>query len=182
MPYTIVSTLYISLANWDHLGLRNPSYIDLTLHQISDNQKRSDDETGDMCHCYIYSDLSILRTPDITNIPLLTNQALFPLVNSVRHIFNVWVITITITIIITIVFSSYYFGSDRQFIVQVFNDNMSGADPEGGGEGGRGDLGIYPPSIFWKWKLLKMFKLMEITRLVLKLFQEIRTERRVFLI
>ena len=25
----------------------------------------------------------------------------------------------------------------------------------------RGDLGIYPPSIFWKWKLFKMFKLME---------------------
>ena len=32
MPYTIVSTLYISLANWDHLGLRNPSYIDI--HRI----------------------------------------------------------------------------------------------------------------------------------------------------
>ena len=29
VPYTIVSTLYISLANWDHLGLRNPSYIDI---------------------------------------------------------------------------------------------------------------------------------------------------------
>ena len=28
MPYTIVSTLYISLANWEHLGLRNPLYID----------------------------------------------------------------------------------------------------------------------------------------------------------
>ena len=26
MPYTILSTIYISLANWDHLGLRNSSY------------------------------------------------------------------------------------------------------------------------------------------------------------
>ena len=44
----------------------------------------------------------------------------------------------------------------------------------------RGDLGIYLPSIFWKWKLLKMCKLMGENRLALKFSLEIRTERRNF--
>ena len=43
----------------------------------------------------------------------------------------------------------------------------------------RGDLGIYSPSIFWKCKLIQMFKLVGKKRLALKFSQEIRTETRI---